>query len=141
MKPKKLPFEEFKSIYSRVPRLCVDCVIQNSDGILLTKRKIPPCIDQWHLPGGTVLFGESLEEALKRVVKEEVGLRVKIVKFLGMIDWVKNHTFGHTVSLVYLLKPTGGKLQGSKQAREVKFFQKIPQKTILEHQKFLKSYL
>lgn len=34
--PKRLPLKEFKAIYAKVPRLCVDVVIKTADGILLT---------------------------------------------------------------------------------------------------------
>jgi len=56
--------KEFDDIYSKVPRLTVEVIVKNrAGGILLTKRAIEPCKGQWHLPGGTVRFGESLLEA------------------------------------------------------------------------------
>jgi ADP-ribose pyrophosphatase YjhB (NUDIX family) len=75
MKPKKLPLKEFKYIYQRVPRLCVEVIVKTSKGVLLTLRDIPPFQGYWHLPGGTVLLGESLEAAIKRITNEETGLR------------------------------------------------------------------
>jgi ADP-ribose pyrophosphatase YjhB (NUDIX family) len=72
-----LTAEEFESIYSRVPRLTVDIVVRNSGGaVLLTKRTIPPCVGQWHLPGGTVRFGEALLDAVRRSAARELGIEV-----------------------------------------------------------------
>jgi len=70
MNVRKLPLKEFKTIYSKVPRLCVDLVIRNKQGTLLTKRDIPPDLGWWHFPGGTVLIGETLENTVQRVAKE-----------------------------------------------------------------------
>ncbi|MBM3209017.1 NUDIX domain-containing protein [Candidatus Shapirobacteria bacterium] len=140
MKPRRLPFEEFKYIYQRVPRLCVEVVIKTSKGILLTLRDIPPFQGYWHLPGGTVLLGETLEGAVKRFAQEEVGLRVKVKEFLGVIEYSKA-SFGQTIGLAYLISATSGKPKIDFQAKKVKFFKKIPKKTIPEQIKFLNAWL
>ena len=62
----KLSDQEYKEIYSKVPRLCVELLIKTEEGILLVKRAIPPGEGLWYLPGGTVLFDESVEQAVKR---------------------------------------------------------------------------
>ena len=54
-------------------------VIVNDGKILLLDTR---STGKLFLPGGGVDLGESIEEALKREVKEEVGIKVKIVKFL-----------------------------------------------------------
>lgn len=42
--------------------------------VLLVKRKEHPFINQWATPGGFVRMKESLEEGLKRELKEETGI-------------------------------------------------------------------
>ena len=55
-----LPKDEFDWIFSRVPRLTVEVVISEPGrGVLLSLRDIEPCRGMWHLPGGTVRFGEA----------------------------------------------------------------------------------
>ena len=65
--------EEFNEIYDKVPRLCVEPLIVSNDGILLTRRAINPGKGLWHFPGGTVLKGETLQEAVVRLVKRNWG--------------------------------------------------------------------
>jgi ADP-ribose pyrophosphatase YjhB (NUDIX family) len=140
-KPKRLSSEEFKDIYGKVPRLCVDVVIQSKDGVVLSKRDIPPAKGMWHIPGGTVFFGESLEKAAHRIAKEETGLTIKVVKMLSYLEYSPVYAFNHSVSLEFLCSVVSGKLRGCFQAKELKFFKVIPENTIPEQEKFLKDYL
>ena len=65
----------------------VDAVIEDGKGnIVLIKRKYPPFIDHYALPGGFIEKGESAEQALIREVKEETNLDVKIVEKIGLYD-------------------------------------------------------
>lgn len=41
--------------------------------------------DHYKLPGGCVEAGEDIEQALRREVKEEVGARVKNLRYLGVV--------------------------------------------------------
>lgn len=139
---KRISSKQFKNIYKRVPRLCVDLVIKNSDGILLTLRNIPPAKGYWHLPGGTVLHGESLEKAAKRVLKQELGVDIETITQLGILEYITSQTnFGHSVSVVFLVKlPVKSETYQIKldnQASEFKFFKKIPDRTIIEQRIFL----
>ena len=136
-----LPEKDFKYIYSKVPRLCVDLVIQNEYGIVLSKRDIMPDKGKWHLPGGTVLNNESLKKAVERIAKGETGLKIKIVSYVGNIEFLRENPHAHAVSLVYLVKPVSGNLKGSSQAEEIEFFHKLPVNTIKEHSAFLNEHL
>lgn len=70
--------EEFWNIYKKVPRLTVEIIIKDKRGILLTLRNIEPCKNLWHLPGGTVRFGEKLIDAVKRIANRELGIEVLV---------------------------------------------------------------
>ena len=90
-----LPREEFFAIYKRVPRLCVEVLIAEPErGVLLKVRDIPPNEGAWHIPGGTVLFGEPLVEAVKRVARAELGLEVEVGELLGYIEYPSHYENG-----------------------------------------------
>ena len=83
-----LPEDEFRAIYSKVPRLCVDIIVRNARGaVYLTKRAQQPCQGQWHLPGGTVFFGERLEQTVRRVAKRELSIDVTRSERRGIIEY------------------------------------------------------
>ncbi len=136
---KWIPEELFKKLFKFIPLFTVDVIIKSRVGVLLSKREIPPCKGCWHLPGGIIRYGERVEEAVKRVTKEETGLKVKIKKFIGIYDSPKRDPRGHVISLCFLTEPIGGKLKGSWQAKEVKFFSKLPRNIGFDHRKMLKD--
>ncbi|MEK6945613.1 MAG: NUDIX hydrolase [Nanoarchaeota archaeon] len=119
---KKLSPEEFKEIYSKVPRLCVDLIIKDQEGVLLTKRSIPPYLGNWHLPGGTVLFGESIQESIQRVSIRELGIGLNVKNLLGFMefdDWKNGGQ--HAISLVFLCELKPGKIVLNDEATEFIF--------------------
>ena len=63
----------------------------------------------WVLPKGKVEKGESLEEAAKREVKEETGVKADIIRYLGEIHYTykdsKNNSDGvHKIVHWYMMK-------------------------------------
>lgn len=140
MQGKKLPLKVFKYVYSKVPRLCVDLVLKNSKGVLLSKRDIPPDKGWWHFPGGTVLFGETLKETAQRVAMEELNVKIKIVKLYGFLEYRKNG-LGYAISALFAIKPLTDKLEGGEQARQIGYFKRVPEKTLPDVKRFLKEKL
>lgn len=136
---KRLPEKEFKRIFARVPRLCVDLVIQTPAGVILSKRDIEPWKGYWHLAGGSVYFGESLETAAKRTAKEELGIKISVKKMLGYAEFLEEIKMvgRHSVSVVLLCTTTAKKISGSWQGTEVKFFKTLPKPIIPAHKKIL----
>ena len=93
--PGWLPHDEYVAIYRKVPRLCVEVVINEPGrGVLLARRDIPPNIGAWHIPGGTVLFGEAVLDAVRRVAADELGVAVEIGELLGYIEYPSHHENG-----------------------------------------------
>lgn len=144
MKIKRLPFKQFKQIYSTVPRLCVEVILLNKDKeLLLIRRTIKPHSGKWHTPGGTVLRGESLTDTVKRVAHEELGIKVKVGKQLGIIEYesLKYH-YSQDISVAFLVEQVGSQtfdLDGH--ADKFGWFKKIPTNTIPEQKRFLNPLL
>ena len=60
------------------------------------------------LPGGHVELGETTEEAVCREMEEELGYKLEIVKYLGIIENFFHNKYGqtmHEICFYYLLKP------------------------------------
>ncbi len=65
-------------------------IIHKENRFLLTERKGNDPDEMqfctvWHYPGGQVEFGETVEEALHREIKEELNLDILIEKQLGSV--------------------------------------------------------
>lgn len=133
----KLPLDEFLNIYSKVPRLCVDLIITTEQGIVFSKRDISPGKGLWHLPGGTVFFGSTLQENAERIAHDETGLSITIEKLLGVIEYSNENSIGQSIALTYQVKPVAGTLKGSYQAREIAFFKEIPEPFLPEAKEFI----
>jgi len=134
-----LPESLYRSIYIRVPRLTVDILLKRDHGLVFVKRDIPPCKGFWIFPGGTVLLGESLEQAVKRVAKDETGLVVRVEEVTGVLEYSRRAAFGQVISVVVSARAISGRLRGNKYGREVEVFSENPPKMITEQSKFIGS--
>jgi ADP-ribose pyrophosphatase YjhB (NUDIX family) len=93
--------------------------------ILLVERGGAPLKGYWSLPGGLVETGESLDEAVRREVLEETGLRVKPVEMLGIFERiirdVKGRAEYHYVLADYICKVVGGTLKAGDDVARVEW--------------------
>lgn len=64
-------------------------VIENTQGQVLVSQRSPKAHlgGYWEFPGGKLEQGESVESALKREIKEELGLHITSAKPLLQIPW------------------------------------------------------
>ena len=89
-----------------IPPIGVFAIVVQRGEILLIKRGIHPHKGFWCPPGGVIDEGESPEEAAVRENKEETGIEVDVVSFLGVVI---GPISGRTHN-VYLCKKEGGRL-------------------------------
>ena len=66
------------------PAAAVAVLVANEEGkLLLTTRGVEPDYGKLDLPGGFVDPGETAEEAVRRELWEELGLKVKSLEYIG----------------------------------------------------------
>jgi 8-oxo-dGTP diphosphatase len=140
--PGWLPKHEYEAIFSRVPRLSVEVIIAAEDrGVVLSLRDIPPNEGAWHIPGGTVLFGEPVVEAVKRVARAELGLDVDVGvdDLLGYIEYPSHYENGldHPVGLAFRTRPVGGLPTEDELPKGCAWFSRLPPGLYDEQREFL----
>jgi 8-oxo-dGTP diphosphatase len=69
-------------------RNCAVAVIEKDGKILMGNKAsgVGPYPNTWRIPGGGIEEGESPEDAVKREVMEETGLRVDYVEKVGFYE-------------------------------------------------------
>ncbi len=66
------------------PAVAAGAIVSRPDGrVLLLRRAREPAQGRFGLPGGFVDTGEEVEQALRRETREETGLELEDVRFLG----------------------------------------------------------
>ena len=76
--------------------------------VLLLLRKRPPEAGTWSLPGGRVEFGERLEDAVVRELREELGITVEVESLVCVIDHIVPEENVHWVAPAYRVRLVSG---------------------------------
>ncbi|KAK5909264.1 hypothetical protein CesoFtcFv8_003209 [Champsocephalus esox] len=81
-------------------------IFNEKEEVLMVQEARQDCYKQWYLPAGRVEVGESLEEAMRREVKEEAGFDCEPITLLLIQEqgpqWIRFN---------FLAKITGGSLK------------------------------
>lgn len=103
---------------NRRPLIGVGAVVFNTAGdILLIRRGKEPQYGRWMVPGGTLEWGETLEEAAVREVREETGIDIKIEAFVEIIEAITPGDSGfHFVIMDYAAHAQSGVLAAGSDA-------------------------
>jgi len=89
----------------RTPALTTDCAVFDARGrVLLIRRRNPPFEGRYALPGGFVDVGETVEDACRRELKEETGLKVGALRLIGVYSEPERDPRGHTCSIAFLAR-------------------------------------
>jgi len=126
------------------PSVTVDIVIftiKNNDlNILLVKRNMTPFKDKWALPGGFVRIKENLQEAAKRELEEETGVKDVYLEQLYTFGNPKRDPRGRVITIAYmaLINSENIKLKATTDVSDAKWFsiKKIP-KLAFDHHRIL----
>jgi len=91
--------------------ITVKGIVSKDDKFLLLKQKAD---DEWwySLPGGRAQ-NSDLESELKREIKEEVGLDIEVLKYIGDWFFIRQSNRVKTICKTFVCKPISGKLNSS----------------------------
>jgi ADP-ribose pyrophosphatase YjhB (NUDIX family) len=137
-----LPQAEYEQIYARVPRLRVEVVVVSANGVLLTRPEEGPWKGRWHIPGGTVRFGERLTDAVLRVARDELRVEVGIDRFLGYVEYpgYLHGGRGWPVGLAFMVQVTPGSAEELRPITDaVGWFEHLPDDMHEEQRGFLQA--
>lgn len=74
-----------------LPRLVAIGILTSGSRVLVTRRPTGgPMPGMWEFPGGKVEFGEHPWEALRREIREELGIRIDAGQLFGVYSHVYN---------------------------------------------------
>jgi 8-oxo-dGTP diphosphatase len=126
------------------PALTVDIVVFGLDEddlqVMLIQRDLPPFEGEWALPGGFVRVEETLEEAARRELVEETGLKDIYLEQLYTFGAVERDPRERVVTVAYyaLVNLEGHVVQASTDARNAAWFpvSDLP-KLAFDHQQIL----
>jgi len=136
-----------KEVYEK-PSVTVDIVIftikDNELKVLLVKRNVEPFKNSWAIPGGFVKMSESLEEAAKRELAEETGIKDVYLEQLYTFGEPKRDPRGRVITVSYIALVNSDKisLQAATDVSDVKWFSvsKLPA-LAFDHKKILEYAL
>ena len=87
-------------------------IVNENDEMLVVRRAKEPALGTYDLPGGFCDMGETVEEGMRREIKEETGLEVQDIRYLFSSPNVYQYSgMGiHTLDMDYLVRVKGGRL-------------------------------
>src|SRR5215212_5300194 len=114
--------------------LTVDCVVFGLDHedlkILLIKRGLEPFKGKWALPGGFVRVDETLDDAARRELEEEAGLKNVFLEQLYTFGALHRDPRERVVSVAYysLVKLAAHETKAATDAADARWFpiSKVP---------------
>ena len=112
--------------YPERPLLGVGAIVFHGGKLLLIQRGQEPLKGWWTLPGGLVEAGEHLEDAVRREMLEETGLRVKPSSIVTVFERIMpdggGRTEYHYVIVDYLCELEGGELCAASDVADARWF-------------------
>jgi len=129
-----------KREYPYHPIIGVGAIIIKGEKVLLARRGREPDYGKWSIPGGAVKLGETLKEAVKREVREEVSLAIRVGEVVEVLERIFHDPEGkvqyHYVLVDFLCEHLSGEEKPSSDALEARWVpiseisrQRLPGKT------------
>jgi colanic acid biosynthesis protein WcaH len=105
-----IPEETFGACLDALPQVCVEVLLVRDGHVLVARRTNEPANGEWFWPGGRLYKGERLDDAARRIGREELGLDVELDGRVGVYShfWdiasVDGADSRHTVNVAYRVR-------------------------------------
>lgn len=85
-------------------------IFNDENKVLLTLRgeHAKNEVGKWEIPGGSIEFGETIEQAIKREIKEELGIEIEVKRMLQLADHLIPDEHQHWISPTYICAIVSG---------------------------------
>lgn len=143
------PAEQYDASRYERPSVTVDVVIFTLQDrelhVLLVQRKHWPHEGRWAIPGGFINMDESLEQAARRELEEETGVRDIYLEQLYTFGEPKRDPRTRVISVAYiaLVSADKQKLRASEESTDVRWFpvRRLPGALAFDHDTILATGL
>lgn len=113
--------------FPKTPALASDCVVFDARGrVLLIRRGHPPFKGKYALPGGFVEVGETVEDACRRELMEETGVKAGRLELIGVYSDPQRDPRGHTCSVAFLAHVRSAVAKAGDDARAAEWVERRP---------------
>ncbi len=99
-------------------------ILNENKEILLLLRKRHPEAGYWSIPGGKVELFETIEDTIKREVKEELNLETEIIELMGVTNHIVLEEGVHWVAPTFLVRILSGQIKNMEPEKhqDIKWF-------------------
>jgi ADP-ribose pyrophosphatase YjhB (NUDIX family) len=127
----RLPKEVFSAFQGVVTQPTVEVLVTRSGSDVLLTQREDKNWHGYHLPGGFVGVGESVEAACDRVARRELGASATLQRIVGSYAW-SDHPYASPLSLLCLCTLDGPPRDGA-------FFEQLPDGLLRQHRELIES--
>lgn len=111
---------------NQVPVAAVIAVVLRDNAMILVRRANPPDAGIWGFPGGKIEFGEGIEQAAVRELREETGVVALAIETFTALDVLETAADGtttqHFVLVAVLCRWLSGEPLAGDDAIEARWF-------------------
>jgi 8-oxo-dGTP diphosphatase len=126
----------------------VGAIIVNDAGHIFLSRRGPKAKNErglWEFPGGSVEFGETLAQALRREMLEEYGIEISVGELVDVVDHILTHEHQHWISPTYICRIESGapSIKEPEKCTDIRWFDvnRVPNELTQITRKNLEHYL
>jgi mutator protein MutT len=109
--------------YPAEPIVGVGGIVLDADRVLLVKRGREPLKGIWSIPGGKLELGETLRQGVRRELREEAALEVRVLEMVEVFERITQDEDGriayHFVLLDFLCERVAGEARAGDDVDEV----------------------